>query len=206
MTWGFVAVAGATVVSGAMSYKAQGGAADASAAAGDRSIAEQRRQFDALQALLSPYTEGGEEALQAQRALLGLAGDEEQARAIQDLQGSAQFRSTVQQGEEAILQNASATGGLRGGNVQGALAQFRPQVLSNLIQQQFQNLGGVSSMGQNAAAMTGNAGMQTGANISNIYGDVAANRGAAGIAQAETFGNTLGSLAGMFGSSQGKIF
>ncbi|WP_449405980.1 hypothetical protein [Massilia phosphatilytica] len=34
------------------------------------------------------------------------------------------FQALQQQGNDAILANASATGGLRGGNVQGALGQF----------------------------------------------------------------------------------
>lgn len=203
MTWGFVAMAGATLVGGKLAADAQGGAADISAAAGDRSIAEQRRQFEVMQGLLGPYAEGGEEALAAQRALLGLGGDAEQQAAIERLKQSPGFMASVQTGEEAILQNASATGGLRGGNVQGALAQFRPQMLANTIQQQFQNLGGITSLGQNAAAMTGNAGMQLGQNVSGIYGDVAANQGAADIAQAQTYSDTIGSLAGQFA---GKTF
>ena len=73
-----------------------------------------------------------------------------------------------QQGNNAILANASATGGLRGGNTQAALAQFSPQLLSQLIQQQFGNLGGLTSVGQNAAAGVGNAGMQTGNSITNL--------------------------------------
>lgn len=204
MTWGFVAIGGATLISGFVGAKAQGEASEAAAAAGDRSVAEQRRQFEAMQALLAPYAAGGEEALGAQRALLGLGGPEEEQAAIDRLQQSPGFTAAIQSGEEAILQNASATGGLRGGNVQGALAQFRPQMLSNLIQQQFQNLGGITSLGQNAAAMTGNAGMQLGSNISSIYGDVAANQGAAGIARAQTFGNTAGSLAGLFSAYQNR--
>lgn len=198
MTWGFVAVAGATLVGGYLGAEGQEDAAGISAAAGDRSVEEQRRQFEAMQELLAPYAEGGEEALGAQRALIGLGGAEEQQAAIDQLQQSPGFLASVQTGEEAILQNASATGGLRGGNTQAALAQFRPQLLANSIQQQFQNLGGITSLGQNAAAMTGNAGMQLGSNISNIYGDVAANQGASRIAQAETYSNTIGSLAGQF--------
>ena len=56
----------------------------------------------------------------------------------------------VQQGQDAILQNASAIGGLRGGNTQAALAQFRPALLSQLIAEQYNRLGGLSSLGQNA--------------------------------------------------------
>lgn len=198
MSVGFIAVAGATLASGYMAYDAAGDAADDSRRAAGASIDEQRYQFDQLQQLLAPYAEGGEESLNAQRALIGLAGPDEQASAIKNLEQSPQFTSMVGQGEDAILANASATGGLRGGNVQRALAEFRPQMLSNLIQQQFSNLGGITSMGQNAAAMTGNAGMQSANNIGTILTNDATNQGNARIAQANTVGNTIGGLAGMY--------
>ena len=133
-------------------------------------IDEQRRQFDAIQKLLQPYTEAGTGALTQQQALLGMGTPEAQQQAIAALQGSPQFAALQQQGENAILQNASATGGLRGGNVQGALAQFRPALLSSLIDQQYSRLGGLTAIGQNAAAGVGNAGMSTGSNIATLLG------------------------------------
>ena len=163
--------------------------------AAEGGIEEQRRQFDEVTKLLSPFTKAGETALgglqpyaQAgapalgqQQALLGLQGPQAQQQAISALQASPQFQALQQQGENAILQNASATGGLRGGNVQAALAQFRPQILSSLIDQQYNRLGGLSSMGQlttqNIASMgqasgarQAAAGQQTAANISNLMG------------------------------------
>jgi hypothetical protein len=133
-------------------------------------IDEQRRQFDAIRQLLQPYNEAGTGALTQQQALLGLGAPGAQQQAITGLQNSPQFAALQQQGENAILQNASATGGLRGGNVQGALAQFRPALLSSLIDQQYSRLGGLTAIGQNAAAGVGNAGMQTGANVANLLG------------------------------------
>jgi hypothetical protein len=144
--------------SGAQQQAAQGG------------IDEQRRQFDAVQKLLQPYTQAGTGALAQQQALLGMGTPEAQQQAINALQSGPQFQALQQQGENAILQNASATGGLRGGNVQGALAQFRPALLSGLIDQQYSRLGGLASLGQNAAAGVGNAGMSTGTNIATLLG------------------------------------
>ena len=40
-------------------------------------------------------------------------------------------------------------------------AQFRPALLSQLIAEQYNRLGGLSSLGQNAAAGVGNAGLST---------------------------------------------
>jgi hypothetical protein len=207
MSWGFVAVGVGTAVGGYLSAEGAKDAARSSQRGADLATAEQRRQFDLIQELLAPYAEGGEEALNAQRALIGLAGPGEQAAAIKALEQSPQFTSLVDQGEEAILANASATGGLRGGNIQRTLAEFRPQMLSQLIQQQFGNLGGITSTGQNAAAMTGNAGMQTGANISNIITGNAENQGNAQLAQARAYSDAIGNIAGLGGMYlQGKTF
>jgi hypothetical protein len=147
-----------------------GEASQAQQQAAQGGIDEQRRQFDAIQKLLQPYTEAGTGALARQQALLGLGAPGSQQQAITALQGSPQFQALQQQGENAILQNASATGGLRGGNVQGALAQFRPALLSSLINQQYERLGGLTAIGQNAAAGVGNAGMSTGTNIATLLG------------------------------------
>jgi len=133
-------------------------------------IDEQRRQFDAIQKLLQPYSEAGTGALAQQQALLGIGTPEAQQQAIAAIEQSPQFQALQKQGEEAILSRASATGGLRGGNVQAALAQFRPALLSSLIEQQYGRLGGLTAIGQNAAAGVGNAGMATGANVANLLG------------------------------------
>jgi hypothetical protein len=133
-------------------------------------IDEQRRQFDAITKLLQPYNEAGTGALTQQQALLGMGAPGAQEQAIAALQGGPQFQALQQQGENAILQNASATGGLRGGNVQGALAQFRPALLSSLISQQYERLGGLTNIGQASAARQAGYGQQTGANISTLLG------------------------------------
>ncbi len=131
-------------------------------------IDEQQRQFDAMQEMLSPYTDAGAAALDQQQALTGALGPEAQQEAIQAIQESPSYEAMIQSGETSILQNAAATGGLRGGRTQDALAQFRPQVLSGLIDQRYSQLGGISGMGQASAAGVGQAGIGTGANIGNL--------------------------------------
>lgn len=205
------AVVAGSVITGYMGSKAQSSAAQTAAGAQEAatmmSIEEQRRQFDKLQEVLAPYVaagtggEGVEGALQAQQALVGLRGPEEQAAAIRAVEASPEMAAMVRQGEEALLQRASATGGLRGGNVQAALAQFRPQMLSQLINQQYERLGGLTRIGQASAAGVGAAGMEQAGAISNLLAQQgAAQAGAAlasGQAQAQMWGGigqTVGSL------------
>lgn len=164
---GAVAV-GASVYGAKKSADAAGKAADAQSDASAAGQEEQRRQYDKMVELLSPYVNAGTGALGQQQNILGLNGVEAQRTAVSGVENSPYFQATAKQGENAILQNASATGGLRGGNTQGALAQFRPQLLNQLVQQQYQNLGGITSLGQNSAAQTGNAGMQSANNISGL--------------------------------------
>ena len=124
------------------------------------------------QGILDPYSQAGTASLDQMQALMGLGGPEAQAAAIQGIENSPGFMAAIQQGENAMLQNASATGGLRGGNTQGALAQFRPQMLSQAIGQQMQGLGGLAGMGVNATSQQ--------ANIASGMGDVNASGALAG--------------------------
>ena len=150
--------------------QAVGQASDVQQQAAQGGIDEQRRQFDEITKLLSPYTQAGAGALTAQQALAGLGGPEAERAAIARISGGETYKALAQQGEEALLQRASATGGLRGGNIQAALGQFRPQLLSSLIEQQYGRLGGITDIGQASAARQAAFGQQTGANVSNLIG------------------------------------
>lgn len=159
--WVGIAAVGASLLSANAQANAASDAADAQAQASNADIAQRQRQFDAVQAILHPYVQAGTSALGKQQDLIGVNGAQPQQAAITELQNSPYFQAMLKQGENSILANASATGGLRGGNTQAALAQFSPSLLAQTIQQQYQNLGGIASLGQNAAAMTGNSGLAT---------------------------------------------
>ena len=178
-------------------------ASQTQAASAQLGIDETRRQFDALQAVLAQYVNAGTGALTGQQNLLGLNGADAQHTAINGIQTSPQFQALQQQGNDAILANASATGGLRGGNTQAALAQFSPALLSQLIQQQYSNLGGLTSLGQNAAAGVGNAGLQTGSNVANLLQQQGAATAGGQIAQGSVVRNTFGDLLNIAGAVTG---
>lgn len=203
---------------------AQGAAATQSQAA-QAGIDEQRRQFDALVQIMSPYVQAGtaalpgiqpymqagESALGQQTALLGLSGPEAQAQAIAGIESGSEFQALSRQGEEALLQNASATGGLRGGNVQAALAQFRPELLQSLINQQYAKLGGLSDVGaattqnlirtgQASAAGTGAAGLESASSIAGLLGEQGQAISGGQIASGAQAGQTFNTLSGGLGS------
>lgn len=234
-----LALIGSSIAGGLLSSRSQSNAASTAAAAQTQAanlgIQEQRRQFDEVTALLQPYVAAGEsaltglapfqnigpEALSQQRALAGLGGIDEQQAAIAAIEASPQFQALVSQGEEAILQNAAATGGLRGGNTQAALAQFRPRVLSDLINQQYSRLGGLSALGQAtnqsifgagqaAAARQAAAGQASAGNISNLLQQQGAAAAGSALARGQSSANLFGDLAGTIGTiagmSQGGVF
>ncbi len=191
-----IPVVASTILSSSAQRSAAKSAAGAQVQSAQMGIDEQRRQFDVMQELLSPYVQGGTSAFQAQMDLLGIGPDvpepvlrfdgvgpnifgtpigsikgtarSRQDAAIRALEMSPQFQALARQGEEALLQNASATGGLRGGNLQGALAQFRPAMLQQQIQQQFANLGGLAQFGQASAARAAAGAQAAGTNIGSL--------------------------------------
>lgn len=209
-----LALLGGSIASGLISSGAQRSAATTAAKAQTEAaqlgIDEQRRQFDAVTELLKPYVEAGESAIGGQMALAGLQGPEAQQAAITALEQGPQYEALVRQGEEALLQSAAATGGLRGGNVQGALAQFRPQMLSNLIEAQYSRLGGLTDVGQASAARQASAGQVSAGNISNLLQQQGAATAGAALARGQATANMFGDIAGTIGTiagmSEGGVF
>jgi hypothetical protein len=135
---------------------------------------------------LFSYINAGEQAAQVQRDLAGINGPDAQQAAIDNVESNPLFQSLIKKGENAILQNRAATGGLRGGNIQAQLTQYRPEMLSRELDRQYGRLGGLAStglgtaqnvaqLGQAAGAGQAAAGIQTGASVAGLMGD----RGAA---------------------------
>jgi len=199
--WGLLAGAAGSLLGGFLKSKGERRAAGIQAGAAQQGIDEQRSQLEYFKSLMDPYSQGGLQAFQAQQNLLGLGGQGSQQAAIDQIQNNPQFMAMAQQGENALLQNASATGGLRGGNIQGALAQLRPSMLNQLIQQQYSNLGGISSAGFNANSQLGQAGQQAGMNVANLL---------SGKGQAQAGGKLsqygfAANLPGMIGGNSGLL-
>lgn len=200
------AVVGSAVIGGVASSKASSKASKAASESQQQSaqqgIDAQQKQFEATQALLKPYVDAGLPALQQQQALLGLGTPGQQQAAISGIESSPAFQAMLRQGEAGILSNASATGGLRGGNVQGALAQFRPQLLAQEIENRYARLGGITSLGQASAAGVGSAGMQTGSNVAALLAQQGAAQAGGRLAQ----GNALAGAIGGVGQGLGAYY
>ena len=203
-------VGGTSLLSGAMQSDAASEAASIQGDASAAGIAEQRAARLAMEKLLSPYVSAGTTALGQQQALLGLSGADAQRNAYSAIENSAGFQAQVQQGENAMLQNASATGGVRGGNIQGALAQYRPAMLTNAINQQYANLGGLTQLGQNSAAGVGSSGMTSANNVATLLAQQGAASAGGVLGQANAYSGVLNAPMQLLGMQAGaggmKIF
>ncbi|VVE59457.1 hypothetical protein PIN31009_05540 [Pandoraea iniqua] len=180
-------------------------------------IDEQRRQFDAVQKLLAPFVNAGTGAIGNYQGALGQLGNitgangsTAQQGALDALKTNPLYTTAMDLGQQAILQNASATGGLRGGNTISSLGYLPNQVLTNVMGNQIGNLqsylqstGSLMGLGENAAAGTGNAGIQTGNNITNLLGQIGSSQAGASIAQGNAAASGMNALGGILGMSTG---
>jgi hypothetical protein len=226
-------------------------AAEIQARSQAESLAEQRRQFDIATQTLRPYAEGqeflrasatpfgsaGNAAAMELADLLGVGGtpdpvtglpgydraatESRQKFALDRLQQSPAFQEKIRQGEEALLSRASATGGLRGGNIQAALAQFRPALLAEEIDKRVAQLGGLAGAASEqslqslqlagaAAARQAASGLQFGQNIGQTLGNIGAAQAqgalSGGRAVAGQFISSLPQLLGQYQGGGGSLF
>jgi hypothetical protein len=197
-------VGGTSLASSAVGSKAAKSAGQLQYDASQAGVAETRAAREEMRGLLQPYVAAGGPALQAQMAALGLSGPEAQQEYVAQQEQSPAFQALARQQEEALLQNASATGGLRGGNVQGALAQFRPALLNQFLEQQYGRLGGMTSLGQQSAAGVGTAGMQSAGSIADLLAQGGAARAGAKLGSASAWQQSLNLPAQFAGMAIGR--
>ena len=151
---------------------------------------------------LNLYQTAGTQALQQQSALAGLEGPEAQRAAIANLEANPEFQAIARQGEEAILANAAATGNLRGGNVQAALAQFRPKLLQAYIEQQYSRLGGLSGQGLDVSTDLLNRGFGAISDVANLRAGTGTTAAKLALGRGEDLAQTLTGLGGLQASRE----
>ena len=203
------AAIGSAVIGGGASLIASGNASDAAnnataaqTAANQAAIAEQQRQFNINQTNMQPWLQAGQAALGQQGDLLGLNGTSSQQSSIDALKNSPLYQSLFRNGQDTVLNNAAATGGLRGGNTTTSLANFGSDTLASVIQNQLANLGGVSGTGQSSAGSLNSSGSNTASAISQLLSQNGATTGG-GILSSTAAQN--GGLTGVASSLSGLL-
>jgi hypothetical protein len=142
---------------------AAGAQVDASQAA----INEMQRQFDQTQQNIKPLVKALKPTLQTEMALLGLKGQDKQQAAFDAFMMSPGQTFLRDQGEQAILRNASATGALGSGNVLKELQTFGQGTASQALSEQLNRLASLRGGSQTAVTNLGSIGASTSASIAD---------------------------------------
>lgn len=179
-------------------YRAQDMAGDAADAASQRSIAEQRRQYDLYRQDVGPYTNLGRSAADRLAALQ--AGD------FSGFYESPDYQFALQQGQQGLERSQAARGMLDSGGASADLLRFGQGLASQQYGDFWNRLYNQATLGSNAAAQQGSQGMQMASNIGNLYGQAAAAQGQAAIGQANSLGNLAQNLTGLYGQYRAQNY
>lgn len=200
--------------------RAAGAAADVQSQGQQAAIEEQRRQFDITsgqltaaeeanrkallagqeqqRAQLGQFAQGGAQAFQQQQALLGLGTPEQQAAVQGAIQESPGQQFIRQRAQRNLVRNASAIGGLGGGNVRSALVEQGAGFAAQDVGNQFARLGQLAGRGQQAASNIGQGALNTASGIGSGAINTAARQGQFGQQAAANIGQ------GLVGQSQAR--
>lgn len=208
--------AGGSVLGGIFGGKGASSAAKAQAQAQQQALQLQQNEFNQISGAAQPFLSGGTGAFEQIRRLLGLgdsntgvavggspaySAEQQQQGALDNLKDSPLFKGAYQTGVDSILANASATGGLRGGDVNNSLANFSSGLFSNVYQNNLSNLFSAAGVGQNALGALSGAGQNFANQSSNILGNIGnanATQAAAPYAALQNIFSGLGSAAGSY--------
>jgi hypothetical protein len=213
LPWGFAALAAGTIGAAVIGSSAAGDAANTEANAANNASQVQLGMFNKTQANEAPYLAAGGNALTALQTGLGIGpgtngsgtGPLNKPFTLSDFQNSPGYQFQVQQGENAVLNNKSALGGVNSGNTLKALTSYGQGVANqdywnaynayvNAQNQKFGQLQTVAGSGQNAAGNLGALGTQVGASVGNNIVN-AGNASAAGtVGSANAISNGINGL------------
>lgn len=205
------AAAAAALAGSAMSASASKSAANKQAKSADAASQIQKDMYDQTRNDLGGYRDAGNTALNQLMGGMGQGGYFNQTYNGQDIYDDPSYQFRLKEGQNSIQSGAAAQGGLLSGATQKALLNYgqesASQEYSNAYNRfnadqtnQYNRLSNLVGVGQNAAAQTGNAGLQTSQAIANNT-MAGANAQAAGtIASANAWANA-GQQLGTMGAA-----
>jgi len=150
---------------------------------------------------LNPYSSTGAEAQQREAALSGALGADAQQQAVSQFMESPGQKFLRERQEQALLRNASATGGLRGGATLTALQEQASGIAAQQQQQQLENMRNIAQRGQSAATQQGQFGQTGGLAGANLIGQIAGQQ--AGIQSGA--GQNMSNLSAQSGQFAGNL-
>lgn len=205
MPFGYAAAAVA-VGSSLISASASSKAADQQTKAAREGMAQEERMFERGLEETAPFREAGIGQLESYQQLLTPQG---RGEALSAYYGGEEFKGFEQQAEQSILRNQAATGGLRSGGTQAALAGIAPQLGQNYLNQQAQNQLALINVGQGLAGQASQQANVLGGSQAAALGNIGSYQAGGTLAKADAINTGLGGLfgglsgAGGFGGSGG---
>ena len=174
MPWAAAAAVGGALISS----NASSSAAKKQAKSADAATQVQKDMYDQTRNDLSGYRDAGNTALNQLMGGMGEGGRFMETYSGQDIYNDPSYKFRLNEGLNSVQSGAAAQGGLLSGATQKALAnygqEFASQEYGNAYNRfnadqtnQYNRLANLVGVGQNAAAQTGNAGLQTGQAIAN---------------------------------------
>ena len=174
MPWAAAAAVGGALISS----NASSSAAKKQAKSADAATQVQKDMYDQTRNDLSGYRDAGNTALNQLMGGMGAGGQFMRSYSGQDTYNDPSYKFRLNEGLNSVQSGAAAQGGLLSGATQKALANYGQEAASqeygnaynrfNADQtNQYNRLANLVGVGQNAAAQTGNAGLQTGQAIAN---------------------------------------
>jgi hypothetical protein len=176
------------------------------AGAAQAAIPLQLEAFEGAQQRLGGFEQVGQAALGSRAALAGLGGIEGQQQAFAQIAESPGQRFIRDRQQRALLRNASAIGGLGGGNVRTALQEQAAGFAAQDIGAQRQELAQLSGGGLTAGLNLAQFGIGTAGTVGDLTQSAAQARAtgilgaqqaqASGVEQAIGFGTALAEIFG----------
>lgn len=198
------AIAGATVLGGAVSINANNKAAKAAKDAAAKSNALQTDIFNQNKATLAPFVGTGATATRSIEGLLGIGGDPAAARSAFDVyQGSTGYQSRLQEGQKQVTAALGGRGLLDSGAAQKALLKYGQNFASNEFGNYLGALQGQQAVGLSAAGQQAALGQNYANGVSNNNNNAANVQANAYLANGAAISGALSNIVGAFGLSQG---
>lgn len=195
MSWGMVAVAGASLVGGALASRSADKGADAQQRASDAATAEQRRQYDQTREDQMPWLEAGRGALSRQEAYL--SGD------TSGFINSPDYAFARDQGLQSLERGAAARGGFMGGGADADRIQLASGLATQNANNYWAKLAGQAGQGYQAAGNLGTLGANMAGNIGQNMIGAGQARASSYASQANAWNNALQQGAGAFAQYYG---
>lgn len=150
---------------------------------------------------LSAFADPGRQAANQQAMLSGAMGNEQQQQAFNDFNASPGQQFLRQQGEQGIINQSAALGGLGGGDVRRELSRFGTGLAQQDFGNHFNRLSQVAGQGLQAAGQQAGFNQQAGMGAANLFSgagqNIANNRFQTGRDIASNVGRTTSALSNL---------